>query len=101
MQAHPAGFRAALAEGISSVSNESDDTHAPPRTLAGATILQIVPALREEPSARAALTVAAALLQSGARALVAAEDGPLAAELKAFGGGWGPPGDAKANPPEE
>jgi len=56
------------------VSNESDDTHAPPRTLAGATILQIVPALREEPSARAALTVAAALLQSGARALVAAED---------------------------
>ena len=50
------------AEGISSVSNESDDTHAPPRTLAGATILQIVPALREEPSARAALTVAAVLM---------------------------------------
>ena len=42
-------------EEVSSVSNESDDTHAPPRTLAGATILQIVPALREEPSARAAL----------------------------------------------
>jgi glycosyltransferase involved in cell wall biosynthesis len=52
--------------------------------------LQIVPALREEPLARAALTVAAALLQSGARALVAAEDGPLAAELKAFGGEWVP-----------
>jgi glycosyltransferase involved in cell wall biosynthesis len=80
------------------VSNESDDTHAPPRTLAGATILQIVPALREEPSARAALTVAAALLQSGARALVAAEDGPLAAELKAFGGEWVPLVNATANP---
>src|SRR3981189_3173447 len=98
MQAHPAGFRAALAEGISSVSNESDDTHAPPRPLAGATILQIVPALREEPAARAALTVAAALLQSGARALVAAEDGPLAAELKAFGGEWVPLVNATANP---
>ena len=80
------------------MSNESDDTHAPPRTLAGATILQIVPALREEPSARAALTVAAALLQSGARALVAAEDGPLAAELKAFGGEWVPLVNATANP---
>jgi glycosyltransferase involved in cell wall biosynthesis len=86
------------AEGISSVSNESDDTHAPPRTLAGATILQIVPALREEPAARAALTVAAALLQSGARALVAAEDGPLASELKAFGGEWVPLVNATANP---
>jgi glycosyltransferase involved in cell wall biosynthesis len=80
------------------VSNESDDTHAPPRTLAGATILQIVPALREEPAARAALTVAAALLQSGARALVAAEDGPLASELKAFGGEWVPLVNATANP---
>ena len=80
------------------MSNESDDTHAPPRTLAGATILQIVPALREEPSARAALDVAAALLQSGARALVAAEDGPLAAELKAFGGEWVPLVNATANP---
>ena len=80
------------------MSNESDDTHAPPRTLAGATILQIVPALREEPAARAALTVAAALLQSGARALVAAEDGPLASELKAFGGEWVPLVNATANP---
>ena len=85
-------------EEVSSVSNESDDTHAPPRTLAGATILQIVPALREEPSARAALTVAAALLQSGARALIAAEDGPLGSELKAFGGEWVPMVNATANP---
>jgi len=80
------------------VSNDSDDTEAPPRTLAGATILQIVPDLREGPVARTALTVAAALLQSGARALVAAEDGPLASELKAFGGEWVPLVNATANP---
>src|SRR3954466_11519777 len=98
MQAHLAGFRPVMTEEVSSVSNESDDTHAPPRTLAGATILQIVPALREEPSARAALTVAAALLQSGARALIAAEDGPLGSELKAFGGEWIPMVNATANP---
>jgi glycosyltransferase involved in cell wall biosynthesis len=98
MQARLAGFRPVSAEDMSSVSNESDDTHALPRTLAGATILQIVPALREEPAARAALTVAAALLQSGARALVAAEEGPLADELKAFGGEWIPLVNATANP---
>ena len=80
------------------MTNDSDDTDAPPRTLAGATILQIVPDLREGPVARTALTVAAALLQSGARALVAAEDGPLASELKAFGGEWVPLVNATANP---
>jgi hypothetical protein len=65
------------------VSN--DDTQDLPSTLAGATILQIVPALREEPVARTALDVAAALRQAGARALVAAEEGPLVAELTASG----------------
>jgi len=58
------------------VSNGYDDTHVSPRTLAGATILQIVPAMREEPVARTAVNVAYALLQSGARALIAADDGP-------------------------
>ncbi len=70
----------------------------PPRTLAGATILQIVPALREDPIARSAVNVAYALLQSGARALVAADDGPLVAELKAFGGEWVPLVNATINP---
>ncbi len=74
------------------------DTHMPPRTLAGATILQIVPALREDPIARSAVNVAYALLQSGARALVAADDGPLVAELKAFGGEWVPLVNATINP---
>src|SRR5262249_27484128 len=83
-------------EGMASVSN--DDSHAHPRTLADATVLQIVPALREEPVARAALNVASALVQSGARALVAAEDGPLVAELTACGGDWVPLVNATVNP---
>lgn len=59
-----------------------------PRTLAGATILQIVPELREDPIGRAAVEVAQALLQAGARAIVASEGGPLVIGLKAFGGEW-------------
>src|SRR6266851_3614308 len=78
--------RPAAGQGWGSVSNGYGDNHVPPRTLAGATILQIVPALREEPVARTAVNVAYALLQSGARALIAAEEGPLVSELKAFGG---------------
>jgi glycosyltransferase involved in cell wall biosynthesis len=81
---------------MASVSN--DDSHAHPRTLADATVLQIVPALREEPVARAALNVASALVQSGARALVAAEDGPLVSELTACGGDWVPLVNATVNP---
>jgi glycosyltransferase involved in cell wall biosynthesis len=80
------------------VSNGHGDNHVPPRTLAGATILQIVPALREEPVARTAVNVAYALLQSGARALIAAEEGPLVSELKAFGGEWVPMTNVTANP---
>jgi glycosyltransferase involved in cell wall biosynthesis len=80
------------------VSTDHHDTHASPHTLAGATILQIVPALREEPVARTALIVAAGLLQAGTRALVAAEDGPLAAELQALGGEFIPLVNATANP---
>ena len=72
------------------MSTDHHDTHASPHSLAGATILQIVPALREEPVARTALIVATALVQAGTRALVAGEDGPLAAELQAFGGEFVP-----------
>jgi glycosyltransferase involved in cell wall biosynthesis len=80
------------------VSNGYGDTHVPPRTLAGATILQVVPALREGAVARTAVNVAYALLQSGARALIAAEDGPLVAELKSFGGEWVPLVNDTINP---
>jgi len=72
------------------VSNAYGDTQEAVRTLAGATILQIVPALREGPVARSALDVAQALMQWGARAMIAADEGPLADELKAFGGEWIP-----------
>jgi glycosyltransferase involved in cell wall biosynthesis len=70
------------------VSDGFEGVRVPRRTLAGATILQIVPALYEEPNARAAINVAFALLQAGARALIAADDGPLVGELRAFGGEW-------------
>ena len=58
------------------------------RGLPGATILQILPALVETSAARAAVDVANALLRSGARVIVAAEDGPLNSELQGLGGEW-------------
>ncbi len=69
-----------------------------PRTLAGATILQIVPALRDEPAARAAVEVAVGLLQSGARTLVAGEGGPLVGKLQTAGGEWIPLVNDTMNP---
>jgi glycosyltransferase involved in cell wall biosynthesis len=80
------------------VSDGFEGTRVPRRTLAGATILQIVPALYEEPNARAAVNVAFALLQAGARALVAADDGPLVGELRACGGEWIDFPNATVNP---
>jgi glycosyltransferase involved in cell wall biosynthesis len=59
-----------------------------PRSLAGATILPLVPALRDDPTGRAAVDIAHTLLQSGARAIVAGEGGPLVGELRALGGEW-------------
>ena len=56
-----------------------------PRSLAGATILQIAPALRDDAGGRAAVAIAHTLLQAGARAIVAGEEGPLVGELGAFG----------------
>jgi glycosyltransferase involved in cell wall biosynthesis len=70
------------------VSDGLEGARVPRRPLAGSTILQIVPGMYEEPSTRAALNVAFALLQAGARALVAADDGPLVGELRACGGEW-------------
>ena len=75
----------------------NDRSHAR-RTLAGATILQIVPKLEEEPAARSAVNIAHVLLLAGARALVAADNGPLVAELTAAGGEWIPMVNATVNP---
>src|SRR5674476_744990 len=68
------------------------------RSLAGATILQLVPALRDDPAGHAAVDIALALLQSGARAIIAGEGGPLVGELRAFGGEWLPMPNATFNP---
>ncbi len=80
------------------VSHGFDERAAPRRTLAGATILQIVPRLDEEPAARSALNIAHVLLRAGARALIAAENGPLANELTTAGGDWIPMTNASINP---
>ncbi len=69
-----------------------------PRTLAGATILQIVPALRDDPTGHAAVEIALTLLQAGARAIIAGEGGPLVGELRAFGGEWLPMKADTVNP---
>ncbi len=54
--------------------------------LAGRTILQIVPPLAAGGDERSTLAVAAALVESGARALVACDSGELASEVQAVGG---------------
>jgi glycosyltransferase involved in cell wall biosynthesis len=69
-----------------------------PRSLAGATILQLVPALRDDPASHAAVDIALTLLQSGARAIIAGEGGPLVGELRAFGGEWLPMPNDTINP---
>ena len=61
-----------------------------PRSLAGATILQIVPALGDDDAGHAAVDIALTLLQSGARAIIAGDGGPLVGDLRAFGGEWLP-----------
>jgi glycosyltransferase involved in cell wall biosynthesis len=78
------------------MSAEPDDLR--PRTLAGATILQIVPALRDDSAGRAAIHIAYALIRAGARALVAGDGGPLVDHLLTFGGEYLPLPDSGSNP---
>jgi glycosyltransferase involved in cell wall biosynthesis len=54
--------------------------------LAGRTILQIVPPRSAGGDERSTLAVAAALVEAGARALVASDPGELASEVQAVGG---------------
>lgn len=70
------------------MSEPPPPSEAPPQSLPGATVLQIVPALDESPIAFAAVDVAHALLRSGARAIVAGRDGPLVSSLQRLGGEW-------------
>jgi len=75
-------------------------SHVRPRTLAGATVLQIVPALLDTPQVRTTIDVAHALVRAGARAIVAARNGDLADVLKSFGAEWLPLETATFNPPK-
>ena len=68
------------------------------RSLSGATVLQLVPALRDDPAGQAAVDIALTLLQSGARAIVAGGEGPLVGELRALGGEWLPMTTDTVNP---
>ena len=69
-----------------------------PLRLAGRTILQIIPNLDAGGAERTTVDIAAALVQSGARALVATESGRLVPELQARGGIWIPFPAATKNP---
>ena len=55
-------------------------------SLAGRTILQVIPRLDAGGAERTTLDVANALVRAGSRALVASEGGRLASELQAIGG---------------
>jgi glycosyltransferase involved in cell wall biosynthesis len=66
------------------------------QSLAGRTILQILPRLDAGGAERTTLDVAAAIVQAGGRALVACAGGRMVSELQALGGVWAPfPADAK------
>ena len=67
-------------------------------SLAGRTILQIIPRLAAGGAERTTIDVAAALVRAGARALVASEGGRLASELQAVGGVLAPFPAATKNP---
>src|SRR5262245_28211876 len=58
------------------------------RLLVGTTILQIVPALRDDVVARSAVEAARTLRQFGARAMIAGAGGPLVEALTAAGAEW-------------
>jgi glycosyltransferase involved in cell wall biosynthesis len=71
---------------------------AAPRSLAGATILQIVPALGHDAVAHTAFNTAYALLQAGARSIIAGEAGALVEPLTSVGAEWIPLASATVNP---
>lgn len=73
---------------ISAADVEGARVH--PRTLAGATVMQIVPTLDDDPMVRETLGIAHALVHAGTRAIVAGAAGPMVDHLKMFGGEWLP-----------
>src|SRR5258708_25336306 len=68
-------------------------------SLAGRTILQIIPQLHAGGAERTTIDIAEALTDVGARALVACAGGRLVSELQAKGGLWIPVPANSKNPP--
>ena len=67
------------------------------RSLAGATVLQLVPSLRDDLAGNAVADITQTLVQAGARAIVAGEGGALVGAIRAYGGEWMPmPTDRRA-----
>ena len=66
--------------------------------LVGVTVLQIIPSLEVNPTARAVIEIAAALGTAGARALVACAGGRMEGELQAKGGVFVPFPSRTKNP---
>lgn len=58
--------------------------------LSGATVMQVCPVIEDDPEGRAVLAAAAALVDAGARSLVATTGGALVGDLQALGGLWIP-----------
>lgn len=71
---------------------------APDQTLAGKTVLQIVPDLQSGGAERATIDTAEALCQMGGRSLVASRGGRMVSELQSKGGVWLPFPAATKNP---
>src|SRR5262245_45402890 len=78
---HPRAVARLARTGNATMSAEAADPRRVAHRLPGATVLQIVPALVDEPGARAAVNIATALLRSGARAMVAGGPGMLVGQL--------------------
>jgi glycosyltransferase involved in cell wall biosynthesis len=68
------------------------------RTLAGATILQLVPSLSADATGHAAMDIAVTLIQAGARVIIGGDGGPLVGELRALGGEYLPMKKETFNP---
>jgi glycosyltransferase involved in cell wall biosynthesis len=83
---------------MSAMVLESVSSRGLSRALPGATVLQILPSLVNEPWARGAVNIASALLRAGARAIIASEGGRYVGELQALGGEWVQMATATHNP---
>ncbi len=69
---------------------------ASPQSLAGQTVLQIIPSLEAGGAERTTIDIAGALVEAGGRALVATSGGRLVSELQARGAIWIPfPADTR------